>query len=101
MMHPLLNPDSAGHYDKGSKTAIEELEQEATVGEQIGWCKGNIAKYEYRKKHKGELVKDELKIRTYSAYMELLLSLPSSTCALTVQQAYRKHGIKLEYKCTR
>lgn len=75
-LHPLLNPDSA-HYQDGKKVAIEEMERELSVREMIGYCKGNIFKYAFRKELKGALEADEKKIATYEAYLKLLKDLAS------------------------
>lgn len=38
----------------------------------IGYCKGNIFKYEFRKFNKGALEEDEKKIETYKKYLKEL-----------------------------
>jgi hypothetical protein len=97
MIHPLINPESAGHYDAGKKTAIEQLEQRATVMEQIGWCKGNIFKYRHRHELKGEAINDLKKMETYEAYLELLESMGREAVYMRVFEAYQKYGINIEY----
>ncbi len=97
MRHPLLNIESAGHYDQKDKTAIHLLEESATVAEQVGWCKGNIAKYKYRCKYKGEEAKDIKKIETYENYLLLLQSLVPEALHMRVFEAYQKYGVRLTY----
>ena len=97
MIHPLLNPESSGYYDRGEKSAIEQLEEEATVVEQKGWCKGNIFKYAHRGALKGESQKDAKKLETYEAYLTLLQGLPATTAFMICKDAYRMHGITIEY----
>jgi len=97
MRHPLLNPESAGHYDSGEKTAIEELEETATVAEQIGWCKGNIFKYRYRHDLKGEAIKDLKKLETYEKYLHLLYSMGRAAVYMRVADAFKKYGVEVEY----
>ena len=70
-LHPLINPESS-HYQSGGKVAIEEMEKILTVFEMIGYCKGNIFKYEFRKELKGALEADEKKIETYKNYQREL-----------------------------
>jgi len=97
-MHPLINPDSAAYYDAGERTAIEMLEEIATVSEQIGWCKGNIFKYTHRQAHKGQQAADRHKIKTYEAYLALLRSMGREAVYLRVFEAYRKYGIEMRYR---
>ena len=70
-LHPLINPESS-HYQSGGKVAIEEMEKKLTVIKMIGYCEGNIFKYEFRKELKGALEADEKKIETYSNYLREL-----------------------------
>ncbi len=72
-LHPLINPNSAGHYDNGSITTIEKLEARLSVAEMIGYCKGNVLKYDERKELKGQLEADIEKIKTYKNYLEVLI----------------------------
>lgn len=78
ILHPLINEKSAGHYDNGSITTIEKIEQRLSVTEMIGFCKANILKYEERKELKGQLEADIEKIKTYKNYLELLIKLKRS-----------------------
>lgn len=75
-LHPLLNPNST-HYENDKEVAIQEMEKDMSVIEMIGYCKGNIRKYEFRKFNKGALEADEEKIRTYEAYMKVLKDMAS------------------------
>lgn len=79
-LHPLLNPNST-HYENDKEVAIQEMEKDMSVIEMIGYCKGNIFKYEFRKFHKGALEADEEKIRTYEAYMKVLKDMASLSLA--------------------
>ena len=74
-LHPLINPNSAGHYDNGSITTIEKMEARLSVTEMIGFAKGNAFKYEERKELKGQLEADIEKIKTYKNYLEVLIKL--------------------------
>lgn len=99
LLHPLINQKSK-HYNTGAKTAIEILEEELTVLEMIGFCKGNIFKYEYRKEHKGAKEDDEYKIYTYKQYLsvlELLIGYDKSNGHLTVKQALSNDDIQFRY----
>lgn len=73
--HPLINPKSAGHYDDGKITTIEEQEARMSVVEMIGACKYNIHKYSSRKEKKGTLEDDLYKIKTFKNYLEVLIKL--------------------------
>jgi hypothetical protein len=76
-LHPLINKESA-HYDTEKTSAIEEMEKLLTVTEMIGFCKGNIFKYQYRAEHKGQRESDIKKIETYENYLNLLEELSDS-----------------------
>lgn len=73
-LHPLINPRST-HYDSGSITTIEKIEQRLSVTEMIGFCKANVLKYDERKELKGQLEADIEKIKTYKNYLEVLIKL--------------------------
>lgn len=97
-LHPLINKDSV-HYEAEGKPAIELLEEQLTVVEMIGFCRGNIFKYKYRADHKGQKESDMKKIETYENYLKLL----ETTWALTlgaksVKDALEELGIKLKYR---
>ena len=97
-LHPLINPDSP-HYEAEGKTAIELFEEQLTVQEMIGFCKGNIFKYEYRAEHKGQKESDFKKIKTYKDYLELLESVyDSSPLTKNVKGAFDILEIKFRYK---
>ena len=70
-LHPLINPESS-HYQSGGKVAIEEMEKKLTVIKMIGYCEGNIFKYEFRKELKGTLEADKKKIETFKNYLKEL-----------------------------
>ena len=97
-LHPLINKDSS-HYDKGKKSAIEELEKQLTVTEMIGFCKGNIFKYRYRLEDKGQKEIDLKKIQTYENYLKLLERLDDAGYFLdTVAMALEKSMIRFRYR---
>ena len=97
-LHPLINKDSS-HYDKGKKSAIEELEKQLTVTEMIGFCKGNIFKYRYRLEDKGQKESDLKKIQTYENYLKLLERLDDAGYFLdTVAMALEKSMIRFRYR---
>lgn len=73
-LHPLLN-EASSHYEKDKRVAIQEMEKELNVFEMIGYCKGNVLKYEFRKELKGALEADEKKIETYQNYLKELLDM--------------------------
>ena len=99
MIHPLLNPDSP-HYDNpGGKPDIWELESRMTISELIGWCKGNINKYDLRKHKKGQLDKDVTKIITFQRYKKFLLGLPRHY--LTAREVIDEVHPDLEYSVTK
>lgn len=75
-LHPLLNPNST-HYEDEGRVSIQEMEKEMTVIEMVGYCKGNIFKYEFRKFNKGALEADIEKMRTHEAYMRVLKDMAS------------------------
>lgn len=97
MLHPLLNPDSANYYDNGAKPAIQILEEQTSVGKQIGWCEGNIFKYAHRAELKGTQEADLQKKQTYEDYLKLLNSMGREATYMRVTDAYKKYGIKVEY----
>ena len=70
-LHPLINSESS-HYQSGGKVAIEEMEKKLTVIKMIGYCEGNIFKYEFRKELKGTLEADKKKIETFKNYLKEL-----------------------------
>ncbi len=97
-LHPLINKASP-HYDKGKKSAIEELEKQLTVTEMIGFCKGNIFKYRYRLEDKGQKESDLKKIQTYENYLKLLERLDDAGYFLdTVAMALEKSMIRFRYR---
>ena len=63
MTHSNTNEVSKpAHYTSGSKEAIEFVE---AIGELEGFCLGNVIKYLYRYKFKGDPVLDLMKAREY------------------------------------
>lgn len=68
-LHPLLNPDITHYNTTSGAIAIKELEKQLTVNQMIGWCKGNIFKYEFRKELKGKQEEDKTKIKTFKKYL--------------------------------
>ena len=96
-LHPLINPNSK-HYDTEEKTAIELLEEQLTVSEMIGFCKGNIFKYEYRKEHKGAKEDDEVKIKTYQDYLNVLNSTIGFYRSMPCVKAFFFSNIKFMYR---
>lgn len=73
-LHPLINPRSS-HYDNGSTTTIQKIEDRLSVNEMIGACKFNITKYIERRELKGSLEADIEKTETYQRYLAVLLKL--------------------------
>jgi len=69
MIHPLLDPESP-HYDNKEEPCIFVSEESMTVREMIGWCKGNILKYNCREKGSNE--RDDVKKGNYERYKESL-----------------------------
>ena len=97
-LHPLINQDSA-HYDAKGKSAIELLEEQLTVIEMIGFCKGNIFKYKYRAEHKGQKDSDIKKIQTYENYLNFLVTLAGiHSKELTVKSIYILENISFRYR---
>ncbi len=96
-LHPLINPSSA-HYDTEEETAIEQMERAMTVIEMIGACKYNIMKYEYRKKHKGQLESDEVKLKNCRDYLKLLNSFIFKHSDIAVEEAFVLYGLKWRYR---
>lgn len=97
-LHPLINENSS-HYEDDGKVAIQELEKKLTVIEMLGWCKGNIFKYEFRKELKGALEADEVKIGTYKAYLEVLKVLcKNGIDNMTVAESLDLALIRFRYK---
>lgn len=97
-LHPLINPDSSHYDDPNGLTAIEMLEEVLTVQEMIGYCKGNIFKYEYRKHKKGQTASDIQKIKTYVKYLDVLFPLLDYTNMVSVKKAFENSGLKFKYK---
>jgi len=48
-----INPD---HYKQGDIECIDAIEAALTPEEFRGYCKGNVIKYTWRERHKGEAV---------------------------------------------
>lgn len=97
-VHPLINKESL-HYQNDGKVAIQELEKRLTVVEMIGWCKGNIFKYEFRKQLKGALEADEKKIKTYKDYLHVLNMLHTKGFSdEIVLDAFLQYGLEFRYK---
>ncbi len=61
-----INPD---HYKQGDIECIDAIEAALTPEEFRGYCKGNIIKYTWRERYKGEGVS----IRKAGWYIERLL----------------------------
>ncbi len=74
-LHVLINEDSAGHYDIDGVSAIEEMEKDMSIREAIGYSRGNLLKYNFRKNHKGQKDSDDKKIKTYELYLGALYTL--------------------------
>ena len=87
------------HYQNDGKVAIQELEKRLTVVQMIGWCKGNIFKYEFRKQLKGALEADEKKIKTYKDYLDVLTIMKKCDYGLfIVAEAFKQYGVEFRYK---
>ena len=74
-LHPIIDKKNSGHYDKQERSAIEELEDEMTICEMRGFCFGNVQKYTYRLRHKGQATADAEKITHYQNYLNELTKL--------------------------
>ena len=100
-LHPLINPESAKHYDtKGRPTSIEEMEAKMTVNRMIGAMEYNIYKIEYRKDFKGQKESDEYKLVTYKNYLDALIELLAAGIEpyLSVQRAWQLTGRVWSYR---
>lgn len=97
-LHPLINKNSP-HYDNEGTNAIAELEKQLNIREMIGFVKGNIFKYNYRKEEKGQIKSDLEKIKTYEAYLEALHDLLGKNWdeTLSVARAWEITGKKWRY----
>jgi len=95
MTHPLISKELGSHYDSQEKPAIFQLEERLSVRSMIGFCEGNIFKYEYRKKHKGQQKADEQKIKTYKAYIHNLYFKGYKN--MVVSFALKSEGLVYEY----
>ena len=94
ILHPLINKDIP-YYDTGSKTAIEELEDEYTVDEVISFSKINIFKYGYR----GGDEANAKKVKTYTSYLTVLKGLHNMGLgSMRVSKAYEITNKKWRYK---
>ncbi len=99
-LHPILNKDSAGHYDIGKTSAIEELEKELSIREAIGFCKANCFKYEFRQDHRGQKESDIRKIATYKAYQKELqrLILDGVDSDISVANGWKARGKEWRFR---
>ncbi len=74
MKHPLVNPESSGHYCMfDGVESITLMEKLMTTEELKAWCKGNIYKYRFRIGNKDSVESDSRKIKTYEDYYKYLL----------------------------
>jgi hypothetical protein len=105
MKHPLLNEDSK-HYD-GDKPAIQELEENLTLSEAIGFAKGNAFKYDYRKDSKGSKDSDIKKQRTFINYLQFLFEIEANINShkknnelmhKKLSEVYKILNIEIDYK---
>lgn len=73
--HPILLPESQGHYhcDEQQPNTIIEFEQESTIENAFGAINYNLLKYKNRRKDQTEL--DKKKIYTFIAWREILKDL--------------------------
>jgi len=98
MIHPLLNPKSFHYLDENKKTTIEKMEEELTVNEQLGWCKGNIFKYTDRQDRKGQKDSDIEKIADFERYFDFLYQCYLQFDGDTIcKDAYECLNIEVEY----
>lgn len=100
-LHPLMDENSK-HYDSKEEPTIKRMENEMTVIEMIGFCKGNIFKYTDRQDFKGQKKKDIHKISHYRAYLMVLLGLitrmTSDPVEATVTQGLKENNLKFKYE---
>jgi hypothetical protein len=96
MLHPLLTKGANKHYDTKGKVTIQELEKELTVIEMIGYCKGNIFKYNSRKK--GSDMEDAIKADKYDNYLTHLQTLPSVFALEKVGISWVAMGLNWSYE---
>ena len=97
MKHPLINPTLKYHTAE-DKTFIEEIEGHLTIREMVGYCKGNMHKYEYKRKHFKVTDRDEFMRGAYYDYMMFLLNIDYEYHDVTVNKAYEIVGIEMEYR---
>jgi len=103
MKHPLINPKST-HYQDGGKPAIQRIEENLSLMECIGFSRGNIIKYQYRAKLKGQEQQDIEKLESYKAYYAFLLEIlidneinKADVHYLTLSQLYKELRIDIDY----
>lgn len=97
-LHPLLTEGKNKHYntDLKERTSLQFLEDQMTVGEMIGFCKGNSLKYLLREK--GADAEDAAKAEKYHAYREELVKCPPEYWLIMKVTDYWKHSkIKWDY----
>jgi len=97
-LHPLIDPQSPHYQDEVGKSNIEEMEEKLTLREMIGFCKGNIFKYEYRKVKKGQKEKDIVKIQNYKNYLSILEKLSLIDDSILAKVAFSQRNIKYIYE---
>ena len=99
-LHKLIDSQSP-HYDtEDEKSAIELMEEEITIVEMIGYCKGNIFKYKYRLNKKGQKASDIIKIVKYTNYLKeltLLKHMDGINDSMLTSRAWRLAGITWDY----
>ncbi len=99
----LINRVDSSHYDgqePGSKTLIEQFEEQYTIRELYSWSKLNIAKYYGRLGKKSDPDEEMRKIKTYTDYSQMLKGIIDSTPALadiTAKTAYDQLKMKWRY----
>ena len=91
MKHPLMNVSEICN-------SIKEMEEKMTVREMIGFCKGNIYKYEYKRENVGTTDKDDVMRSAYYDYMRILLNIDYEYHDVTVNKAYEIVGIEMEHR---
>jgi hypothetical protein len=99
--HPLINQEDSPHYDReDGKVAIEEMEKVMNIREMIGFCRGNLFKYDWRLGDKDSEDVERRKIKTYQNYRAVLYRLLQQGIEerLSVARAFEIAGVQWRYR---
>ena len=72
-VHPLINPESAQHYEMFGKQSIQMLESLYTIDELKIWAEISTMKYRLRIGKKDDPKSELAKIKTYEDYWQFLV----------------------------